>query len=1374
MKKIYCVLFFLAASSLLAQSVPVTFHYRPVNKNFTVLRLVGTMNGWNNADNAMTMTDANGDGEYELTIPLTAGTEYNYKFCMDGNWGLAYGDPDNPRINTSDNDNSQILVKDPMIVYLLPRDKDTKNRVYTDTSKSGLPIRVIIASSADKPVDPATLQVTVDGVAITNPAQYYNSTKKEFTYKPSPMLSPGEHSLSASITSAAGTDSKSSTFTRNPNQKTYKVPVDFFYDANNRSVGYTQTLTDVAVVGTFNNWNDTFNPMTNRQGNGVWETTVWLEPDSIEYKIKLNKTAWINDPDMPSINPGSGNNQMAVVADSTPTIRLLAPLENQTFARDTTVAFQFLLRPGAASKGVDSTSFVVKYDGNAIVSTYHADSTLTCVVTIAGEGRHTVDAAFTNKEGATSHQTFSFGVSAPSKGIFQVDGIGDEQYTYPPGVAAGAADILSVSIQDTPKHDSLKFTIRMNAIDQRTRIALLIANPVSGTTSAPRQLDVRLPDWDGQGVFASIGAPGNSYHNAAIENRFMISNNPPAYSADTIPVNQNAMAVKSFEFTVSLAFLGQYLGPWNDQREFCVVSYLAATDKSGNAFEVGTAEHGSASDDDPDIYDAAFIRSTFWQQRILNNYLPSGTRTVSLDGPGRGLLSLTARQISDSLASKSLFVTFLTPGLIDYWYSNVTLHGTVNDTTLTTLLLVKNGTVSTQSLTRGKFSIPLVLTEGANSVFIKVIDAKGDTSTSKELVLNYTPDKQPVVHISGSAAGRTITLTAAATSPVGSSLAYQWKASAKNPAPVEIASTTNSLAFALPKTDGQYLFTAIVTDGNHFDASAEIAVKAKGDSITVAQPEDNYHPDWVDSAIVYEIFPRSFSQQGGFNGVKDNIARIKSLGANTVWLMPVFEGPTTHGYETTDYYAVESDYGSLADMTSMLSALHKNGLRVILDLVINHTGVTHPFMQNVFKYKEYSPYANFYIWSGAPGTSAFQFFFDWSSLPNINYENPDAKKYFLDVSRYWAQKSEIDGYRCDVAWGIEQRTPTFWNEWRREVKTANADVFLLAEASSADTAFYQKKFDAAYDWDLRTVMLGALNGSNKLGDVHRLVTRAYRGFARPFRFIENHDESRAASMFDTRRSRLLHTMIFTLNGIPLVYSGGEVGETTQRGLINWSDPDTLKPYFKRLAEIRKAYVFNPLITRIQNSDTATVYSYASISGTKTLVTAANFKNASSTVSLDLSALPHDGTSTYYLTDLFTGAVISIPPTQSAPVSVSLAGYQARVFYYGVASVPVSVAAQEPTGAPHEMVLEQNYPNPFNPSTTLRYGLPVSSRVRLTIYNVLGQEVAEVVNGEQAAGWHTQVWNAPVSSGMYFYRIEAVGLNAPHKHSVEVKKMLLVR
>jgi len=1357
-------------TGLYAQSVPVTFHFKPPsNVTFTKLRLVGSFNGWNNADDALLMTGPDPNtGEYSVTTSLAVNTDYGYKFCMDANWSFAYGDPDNPRINTSDNDNSMISAKNPMITYLLPRDITTKGDTYIDNTTDGAPIRAIFAFSADKVIDTSKITLSIDGVAIPWPARYYNSATKELIYTPKPVLAQGNHTIAVSITSAAGTDQRTSTFKRDLNYVNYKIPVDFYYDQNNKVASFQQTLSTVSAVGTFNNWNDALNPLSYNSEDGLWETTAYVDPGSHSYKFKLNGISWVNDPDWPLYGASAdGNNAFIATADSFTTMKLLQPGDNKTFRNDTTVAFKVLLRPGVKSKGIDNTSIKILLDNVSVTPSYDITSSVASAnLQLKGDGRHIVTISFKNKEGVPDTAFYTYGIYNHVKGVYCVDGAKDEKYKYPSGVADGSGDILSVNITETTKHDSLKFSIQMRKIDARTRLGLLITNPVNTFVDDPRKLNIKLPDWTGQGVFASIGWPGNQYENTAVENRFLVSRNPDVYEKNKIIVTSDAATMNKgiFEFTISLQYLDSLMGNWKQARQFGIFSFIAATDKSGNAYIVTAAEGGTGIAEEPEIYDAAFMRSAFWQKRMLSAFIPAGQQggphSIMLDGSGRGFQLVNGTDISDSLAHFGTDITFLTPGG-NYWYKDIVVHGALSDTTITKISFTFNNATTDKTISGGKFDVPVVLVEGKNVISITAVDSKGFKSTSKDLVLTYTPDKNPTMSLTGTVNKREVTLVVAATSPIGAGLSYFWTPDNNNPAAITINSISSSATFTVPSVDGEYTVAATVMDDPGNFAFAKIIIVSAGDSLYI--PDNNYHAKWIDDAVFYEIYPRSFSQQGGFQGITDKIPQIKDLGVNAVWLMPVFEGPTVHGYEITDYYSLEKDYGTEADFKTMLNTFKQYGIKVILDYVVNHTAVSHPFMQSVLQYKEYSPYANFYIWSGEPGNSAYAYYYDWTSLPNLNHNNPDVRKYFINVAKYWMQNYEIAGYRCDVAWGVQERNTQFWLDWRKAVKAANPSSFLEAEASSSDSTFYQNRFDSANDWDLRTDLLNMLNGSGSLAAVHSEATRKYSTYARPFRFIENHDETRATAMFDSQRSLLLHTIIFTLNGVPLIYSGGEVGELTNRDMIKWDDPHNMKPYFKRLIEIRKTYVHNPAITIIPNTKPSTVYSYSSVSGNNALVTVANFKDKPDTTTINLSALYPTSSKTFFLTDLFSGKVYTINERNA---SIILSGYQARVFYYGPDSVHVITAVapdKDKSVIPTETKLFQNYPNPFNPTSVIRYQTAKAGLVSLKVYDILGREVATLVNEVKNPGTYECTFNgAKLSSGVYFYQLKAGNYTASRK------------
>ncbi len=1364
-------LLLLISQTIQSQTLPVTLHFRPDYSGFDTLRVSGTFNGWQNNLPEDNMTDPDHDGEYEVTINLAIGVVHNYKFVMDANWNFSYTDPDNPEININDNNNSMLEVKDPMITYLLPRNVNSKGNKFVDTTDAGLPIRAIFAFTPENPLDLNSLKVTIDGTDLANPQQYYNAAKKEFLYQPNPILNVGDHTVTVEVSSAAGSATRTSHFKRDPDYVVYIVPVDFYYDANNSLSFLTQDIKNVSVAGEFNNFNDALNPLKYNAGKDLWEGTVNMEPGSYQYKMKLNSQFWVNDPDEPKYaDTPDNNNLIDAVADSMARIKLITPPEQTVYNHDTSgVYFKALLKPGVKSAGVNQSTIEVKVDGNLVSTNFDSDSLLVSAdVNFTGEGRHTVSVSYSNIENVSAQEIYSYGVYSNGTGKLIVDAIYDEPYTYPAGVDDGSGDILSTRIDETSLHDSLQFIIKMRKISDRTRIGMIISNPTTTIVNDPIGFDIKTFEWQDNGLMALIGAPGNAFENTSKENRFITSRTPLTYSDLLLDINSDAVTANEFRFKVSLQLLDSLLSGWTNERYIYLFSYLAAEDKSGSSYEVTSGDGGIDTNEDPDIYDAAFIRSGFWQNRMLANYIPAGQKMgpslVRLDGKGRGILSLKSKDISDSLAAYGPVITILTPG-VEYFHPEVTIHGTLSDTAIHTLSFFYNSVQTAKAVVNGEFAVPVTLKSGDNSVYVSATDSKGFTSTSKTIVLSYNPDVTPSISVSGTVNNNKVTLTATASSPENLGLTYTWSQDLRNPVVVNITPSGSTAEIDMSSTDGEYYFNVRVRDAKARIKTARMLVKVENGIVRI--PNINEHSAWIDDAIVYEIYPRSFSDQGGFLGVIDKIPYMKELGINTIWFMPIYKGPTIHGYEITDYYGFEEDYGTEAEFKQMMLELKNANIKVLLDFVVNHTSIQHPFMQNVFEYREYSPYADFYIWSGEPGNSNFDYLFDWATLPNLNHQNPDVRKYFIDVAEHWVRAYDIDGFRCDVAWGVEQRSHLFWPEWRERLKNIKPEVFLEAEASSSDSTFFQKRFDSANNWDLRTKLLGAISGTNSIDDFNNEVMRHYNSYARPFQFVENHDEVRMTSSFDSKRSELAHSILFTLNGVPLIYSGGEVGEKTNRGKIDWSDPDNLTPYFKKLIQIRKQFVHNPELTRINNSEPSKIYTYASTSGKNILITAANFKNEIISNSIDISGLPWDGTSKYYLTNLIDGTVNEVLPSQRNNFLINLNENQAKIFYYGTDSVTVDVS-DENILTVKQFKLFQNYPNPFNPNTKIKYQIPLEEKVTLKIYDILGREVSTLVNEIKSAGIHEINFNASnLASGVYFYRITAGNYS-------DIKKIVLLK
>jgi len=299
-------------------------------------------------------------------------------------------------------------------------------------------------------------------------------------------------------------------------------------------------------------------------------------------------------------------------------------------------------------------------------------------------------------------------------------------------------------------------------------------------------------------------------------------------------------------------------------------------------------------------------------------------------------------------------------------------------------------------------------------------------------------------------------------------------------------------------------------------------------------------PEWVRDAVVYEIFPRAFSPEGNLAGVTAKLDQIHDLGATVVWLMPIHpiglemrKGTYGSPYSIRDFYAVNPDYGTAEDLRQLVRGAHARGLRVILDVVANHTAWDSVLMATPELYVR-----------GAQGRvqppNA-----GWSDVAKLDYANPKLRAYMIAMMAHWLREFDLDGFRCDVA-GL---VPTdFWEEARPALEAVKPDVFLLAEWSAPDLMV--KAFDADYGWPFHA----ALNRVLLLGEPASAIRRTWEEERRTFprgtlhlRFSDNHDERRAIARFGEPAALAAAVVAYTLDGIPLVYNGMEAGDTTESG-----------------------------------------------------------------------------------------------------------------------------------------------------------------------------------------------------------------------------------
>jgi glycosidase len=331
--------------------------------------------------------------------------------------------------------------------------------------------------------------------------------------------------------------------------------------------------------------------------------------------------------------------------------------------------------------------------------------------------------------------------------------------------------------------------------------------------------------------------------------------------------------------------------------------------------------------------------------------------------------------------------------------------------------------------------------------------------------------------------------------------------------------------------------------------------------------------------VCYEIFVRSFYDSDGdgigdVNGLMQTLDYIndgnpgtrRDLGARCIWLMPVAEARSYHGYDVTNYYRVAPDYGTNDDFKRLIAEAHRRGIRVLVDLVLNHVSSEHPFFQQALR-DPGSPYRDWFRWSPtqpgnnwhhSPVRDEYYYGVFWSGMPDLNYQNPTVREEAKKVARFWLEEMGADGFRLDaIPYLVEEGdrvrhapgTHRFLREYAAHIRRVSPDAFTIGEvwdSTGALRAYYPDQLDAYFAFDISDAILEAV----RTGSAARLftaVTRLQREAPadRWSPFLRNHDQTRTLTALggDLARARLAATMLLTFPGLPFVYYGEEIGMT---------------------------------------------------------------------------------------------------------------------------------------------------------------------------------------------------------------------------------------
>jgi alpha-amylase len=347
---------------------------------------------------------------------------------------------------------------------------------------------------------------------------------------------------------------------------------------------------------------------------------------------------------------------------------------------------------------------------------------------------------------------------------------------------------------------------------------------------------------------------------------------------------------------------------------------------------------------------------------------------------------------------------------------------------------------------------------------------------------------------------------------------------------------------------------------------------------------------WWNGAVFYEVFVRSF-QDSNADGVGDlpgltakldylndgDPRTTDDLGVDALWLMPIFESPSYHGYDTTDYEHVARAYGTDADLDRLLAAAHQRGIKVVVDLVLNHTSVQHPWFLDSAASPD-SPKRDWYVWSkadpgwGQPwnaGQSAWhlrngQWYYGlfWSGMPDLNYRTEAVRAELTRVAVAWVKKG-IDGFRLDAVRHLVETGPgkgqtgadenhVYLRELRAALRAANPNVALVGEvwSTTADIAPYfgqngDDELQLLFNFPLAGALVKAAWGGDAASVIEVLneAKAAYPRGAVDAPFLTNHDQVRVATAMSKDRARLgqAAAMLLTLPGAPFIYYGEELG-----------------------------------------------------------------------------------------------------------------------------------------------------------------------------------------------------------------------------------------
>lgn len=379
--------------------------------------------------------------------------------------------------------------------------------------------------------------------------------------------------------------------------------------------------------------------------------------------------------------------------------------------------------------------------------------------------------------------------------------------------------------------------------------------------------------------------------------------------------------------------------------------------------------------------------------------------------------------------------------------------------------------------------------------------------------------------------------------------------------------------------------------------------------------------EWVHSTNVYEVNVRQYTQEGTFNAFANELPRLKEMGVQTLWFMPVtpiaqknMKGSMGSYYACSDYTSVNPEFGTLDDFKRLVKQAHQMGFKVIIDWVANHTGWDHIWTKSHPEYFEKDTATNdFKIASGM------------DDIIELDFSNTALRKAMIDAMKFWITECDIDGFRCDLAFWVEL---PFWKEARKELD-AIKPLFWLGEFDELDNPEYGEAFDASYSWTWMHKAKDFYQQKHPLDSLYTVLKKYDDLGDNTMRawFTTNHDEN---SWNGTEYEKygemagVLAVFSATWNGVPLLYSGQELPNRKRikffdKDVIEWTGKYELQSFYKTLLNLHAVHPAlhggDPTVQtfRIKTTDSKNVFAYLRKKGDREVLVILNLSEENNLV-----------------------------------------------------------------------------------------------------------------------------------------------------------------